>query len=268
MVPSRLTNETLHGLTMRTLPPRLPSRSAAIAYRLAQFLPVLGVVVIIAQRVRLIDAEAFGILFWFVLGLVVLTLAMTMRAFYSLWTTGRKGGRKASAALFLCLLVLVPYGWMAARTLTMPQQADTATDLIVPPLFVEDLRSIDGDARAIVAASLKDGYPELVGQRFQSDMDAVVSGLSGAAAQLGLVRRVQRGRIGANNDVFVEYVWQTAILKWPHELVVRLTDEGEATFVDIRSRSIDRTHDFGLNAEMIARLQSLMDAELIRPESR
>lgn len=227
------------------------------------FAPFLGVVSVVAHRARLIEVDAFSLLFWFVFALALFALLLVFSALRSLWVRGKKGGRRASWALFFCVLVLSPYAWMGFERWSFPDQADTSTDVVIPPLFLDELRTIEGDARAIVAAALNDGYPELEGQRFRADMENVYTTLEEVARLRGLELQERRGRIGANDEIFLEYRWYSPIIRWPHEAVFRLTDEGDTTFVDIRSRSLQTDHDRGTNMRMIRLLQVELDYALI-----
>jgi hypothetical protein len=51
-------------------------------------------------------------------------------------------------------------------------------------------------------------------------------------------------------------------LRFPADVVVRLTDEGEATFVDMRSASHFAQHDLGDNADRIRRFLADLDARM------
>lgn len=51
-------------------------------------------------------------------------------------------------------------------------------------------------------------------------------------------------------------------LRFPADLVIRLTDEGESTFVDLRSASHFARHDLGDNAERIRRFLADLDARM------
>lgn len=51
-------------------------------------------------------------------------------------------------------------------------------------------------------------------------------------------------------------------LRFPSDLVIRLTDEGEATFVDLRSASHFARHDLGDNADRIRRFLADLDARM------
>jgi hypothetical protein len=231
--------------------------------RIASFAPFLGGVSVLAVRNGFIDLASFSLLFWVVLAVAVLALILSAFGLRSLWRTGKRGGRRIIWALICCAIVMTPYAIMANRSFFYPEQADTSTDLVQPPLFLDDLRSIEGDARAIVASQLKDGYPNLEGRRYRADMETLQEAIRAVSADLGLRETERRGRVGANDEIFFEFIWHSPVIRWPHDLVVRMTDEGDTTFVDIRSRAIGKTHDLGANAHMIDAFQSALDFALI-----
>lgn len=248
---------------MKPLPPRLPSAAALWAFRIGLFAPFFAITIVIAHQLDMIDLQGFMLLFWFVLSVALFALVLVLAAFNSLWTRGKKGGRLASWGLFFSMLVLLPYILMGASYISLPKQPDVSTDLIVPPVFLSELREIEGDARAIVAARLFDGYTDMEGRRFRADLASVIEQLKSVTARNGLTEIRRRGRVGANDEIAIEYTWQTPVMKIPHELIIRLTDEGDTTFVDIRSRALIGDHDLGRNAAKIRALQADMDAALI-----
>lgn len=248
---------------MKPLPPRLPSAAAIWAFRVGLFAPFFAVAIVIANQLKMVDLQTFLLLFWFVFAVALFALLLVLAALNSLWTRGKKGGRLASWGLFFSMLVLLPYILMGASYFSLPKQADVSTDLILPPVFLSELRDIDGDARAIVAADLIDGYTDLEGRRFRADMASVTDRLDDVAKRNGLVVSQRRGRVGANDEIAVEYSWETPIMLLPYELIIRLVDEGDTTFVDIRSRALVGNHDLGRNAAKIRSIQADMDAALI-----
>ncbi|MGB7432044.1 MAG: DUF1499 domain-containing protein [Ahrensia sp.] len=248
---------------MKPLPPRLPSAAARWAFRIGLFAPFFAITIVIANHLEMIDLQGFLLLFWFVFGVALFALFLVLVAFNSLWSRGKKGGRLASWGLFFSMLVLLPYILMGASYFSLPKQADVSTDLIVPPVFLSELREIDGDARAIVAARLFDGYTDMEGRRFRADMASVIEQLNTIKAVNGLTETQRRGRVGANDEISVEYAWRTPVMKIPHALIIRLTDEGDTTFVDIRSRALIGDHDLGRNAAKVRSIQADMDAALI-----
>lgn len=248
---------------MKPLPPRLPSSAARWAFRIGLFAPFFAIASIVANQLGMVDQRTFMLLFWAVFGVALLALLLVLLALNSLWSRGKKGGRLASWGLFYSLAVLLPYILMGASYLSEPKQTDVSTDLIVPPVFLAELRDIDGDARAVVAAQLRDGYTDLEGRRFRADMAAVIERIDDIAQRNGLTLTQRRGRVGANDEIAFEYEWRTPVMLMPHELIIRLIDEGDTTFVDVRSRALMGSHDLGRNAAKIRSIQTDMDAALI-----
>lgn len=248
---------------MKPLPPRIPSVAALWAFRIGLFAPFIAMASVIANQAGMVDQQAFTLLYWFVFAVALFALFLVILALNSLWSRGRKGGRLASWGLFFSMLVLVPYILMGATYLSKPKQLEVSTDLIQPPIFISELREINGDAHAIVAAQLQDGYTDMEGRRFRADLASVYESIDDIADMNGLTVTQRRGRVGANDEIAIEYEWYTPIMLMPHDLIIRLTDEGDTTFVDIRSRSLAGRHDLGRNADKIRAIQSSMDTALI-----
>lgn len=245
------------------LPSRRESRSARAALSLAVFLPVLAGLSILAHRGGVIDTRAFLILIA-LCGLICLSgLGLIASGLRSLWTHGTRGGRRLSWALFLFMPFIVLYLVAALAYLVRPTLADVSTDLINPPLFASEMRTSGANASALVAGRLQDGYPDILGVRFKAPLDATREVITQVAADLGWRRVRQRGRIGADNDLFIEYEHGTPVLAMPVDIVIRATDEGETTFVDIRARMPDVPHDLGVSAGLIARFMADLDYAMI-----
>ncbi|RST82838.1 DUF1499 domain-containing protein [Aquibium carbonis] len=66
----------------------------------------------------------------------------------------------------------------------------------------------------------------------------------------------------ASAEVSIEVRAFSRWLRFPADLVVRLTDEGETTFVDLRSASHFAQHDLGDNADRIRRFLVDLDARM------
>lgn len=67
---------------------------------------------------------------------------------------------------------------------------------------------------------------------------------------------------GAGGEASIEVRAFSQWLRFPADVVVRLTDEGEATFVDMRSSSHFAQHDLGDNADRIQRFLADLDARM------
>ena len=247
-------------MVLRPLPERRRSHAAGWSVCFATFAPVLAIVSLVAHNMGVVDTPTFLILLKWVVIVALMGLVLVGGAFRSLWTHGMKGGRRAIWALFLSLITLAPFGLGTFAWMTRPHQADVSTDIASPPLFAsEAARATDGDGMP----NLANGYPQLNGRRFKAPPDAIEETILKTAEKQGWKLVSRRGRIGADDELFFQFAYVVPILAVPGEVVLRLSDEGDTSFVDMRARTDFVTHDLGLNAWLIDRYLKALDYDLI-----
>lgn len=250
-------------LILRPLPARKRSLAAGWSLRFSIFAPVLGVVSLIAHLAGVVDTPTFFVLLNCVLALALIGLFLIIVALRSLWLNGTRGGRRASWALFLTFLTLLPFCLYAFVWIVTPHQSDVSTDVVDPPLLVEETESPGGNPAALVASRLKDGYPHLSGRRFKAPPDAIEETILRTAEKQGWTLVSRRGRIGADDELYFEFSYNIPVLAIPGSVVLRLSDEGDTSFVDMRARTEYVTHDLGWNARLIDRYLKALDFDLI-----
>lgn len=248
---------------MRPLPRRLPSRSAKWAMRVALFTPVLAILSVLAHRGSSVDTFGFLVLLAVIALLGLITLVLVIVAFHSLWTYGKRGGRRATWALILTAIVLAPFVYAATLWSTAPMQADLSTDLINPPVFRAELAEYGDSAVSIVAGELRDGYPAITGRQYEAPLEVVLDAVLTQGELFGWRVVDRSGRIGADDELLVEFMHHTTLLAFPIETVVRITDEGDTSYLDVRSNMPDLTHDLGTNARIITEFLREIDLTLV-----
>lgn len=245
-------------LVLRPLPERRRSLAAGWSLRFAGFAPVLAIVSLVAHSLGVVDTPIFLILLQCAVGVALIGIVLVASAIRSLWLHGMKGGRRAIGALFLSLVTLLPFGLGAAAWITRPHQSDVATDTTTPPLFASEMTSAAGRTPA-----LNDGYPLLTGRRFNAPPDAIEETILKTAEKQGWTLVARRGRIGADDELLFEFSYSIPALAIPGSVVLRLEDEGDTSFVDMRARTRFVTHDLGWNAALIERYLRALDYDLI-----
>ena len=70
------------------------------------------------------------------------------------------------------------------------------------------------------------------------------------------ITRIEAGHLQLEVRAFSQW------LRFPADLVIRLTDEGESTFVDLRSASHFAQHDLGDNADRISSFLADLDGRM------
>jgi hypothetical protein len=61
----------------------------------------------------------------------------------------------------------------------------------------------------------------------------------------------------------IQYRARTLVLGIPQDILVRLSEEEQTTFVDMRAATRDGDHDLGLNAELIRAFLQDLDVRLL-----
>jgi len=248
---------------MKPLPRRLPSKAANWALRVAVFIPVLALVSILAHRSGGVDTPTFLVLLAMVALCAFVAFVFVAVAFRSLWVKGKRGGRKATWALFMVAIVATPYIYASALAITRPIIIDLSTDLIDPPVFQSEVQLLGENASTIVAGEILDGYPDITGRRYNATADAILDQVQQLAQERNWLATARRGRVGADDEIFLEFSHKSRVLGMPYDFIARLSDEGETTYLDLRSKSQFVNHDLGSNAFIVRRFLADIDFNLV-----
>lgn len=250
-------------LYLRRLPSRPRSRTAFWALRFAAFAPLLALVSVFALRTGIADTSVFLVLVACVLAVALAGLILIAAALQSLWSRGTRGGRAVIWAIFFSVLTFAPFAAGSFLWTARPRQVEVSTDLVDPPLFASEARSVSNASPALAAATLKNGYPGLTGRRYRAAPDAIHQTVTQVAESFGWTLRSSVGRVGADDELVLEFASRVPVIGLPGRTILRVTDEGETSYLDIRSRTPGVPHDLGWNALLVERFLSRLDFELV-----
>jgi Protein of unknown function (DUF1499) len=244
---------------------RRPSKAARLALPPAVFAPVLAAMATVFHRVGwMADGNYIIVLVVsFVLALAGFFLALM--GLRSLWTRAALGGLRSTAALFFTLPVLVPAAaalWLSSTTAPL---SDVSTDLEDPPHF-----SVAGSSTAsnvnepprLKPELQKQFYPAAVGRRYQLSADSIHAHVITIFEDSGWKVRGRADFLAGAGEWQIEAEVRTLIAGFRDEVIVRLTDEGESTFVDMRSSSLFGANDLGTNASRIVDFMKKLDVRV------
>lgn len=257
-------------VSMAALPERRVSPAAEWARRLSGFALVLLLISGLGHRYGLVETVALFWLLGLVFVLAMLGLGLAVVGFQRLWDHGEKAGRASLAATVLSLLVLSPYLFGAYLVVARPPLTDISTDLHEPPQFLLAPRSRSGGMNPILpigeeAAELQmRHYPEVSGRRYEASMDRVLNAVRAVVAAHGWrPLRPLPAELDATEFSF-EAEAPTWLLRFPADAALRLTDEGESVFVDMRLSARYGGNDLGYGARRIRAFMAALDAEFTR----
>lgn len=246
-----------------------PARSVGPAFQLARFVVVLLAVTGLAFRYEFLAVPDFLHVCAVALALLAAAALFWVHAFLQVWRKGRPGGRRLTEALALLLVAFIPFGYSATQAVRYPELNDVTTDRSDPPVFF----AIDAVPRGAgahrpgpvspQAARQNEAYPEITGRRYPASPDVVIEEIDKLIDADGWTHVHRSGSPDAGDEVSIEGLVRTTILRFPADIVVRLTDEGDSTYVDMRSASHYGRHDLGDNARHIARFLSDLDAAML-----
>jgi len=246
----------------------IEQRYAPAAYKargVASFAVVLATTSALSHRYDLIETPPF---LWLIalcglLGLMGLILAIS--GFTQMWKHGWHGLGAATLGLFLSVLVLVPYGVSLFNIIENPQLVDISTDLQNPPEFQAAIRLRADGANAVEpidetrAELIAKSYPDITGRRYEFARESVEDVLDTLLADRGWAVTSRRGDTSTTT---IEAVAKSYLLGFDSDVVIRIEDQDNATFVDMRSASRYGSHDMGENAERIRRFLVELDKRL------
>ncbi|PRD45983.1 DUF1499 domain-containing protein [Phyllobacterium phragmitis] len=247
---------------------RRKSRSAAWSLRLAAFSAVVFVFSALGHRFQAIETPDFLILAALVAGLALLALMLAAKGFVDLWRNGDKGGTRSLWGSVIALAVLSPFAVTAYLAFVTPPLYDISTDLSTPPLFFRavherkpGMNPID-NAAALRAAMQTAAYPQVTGRRYDGSPDRILEAVMAVIDAEGWTATGRFGVPGEQVETIVEAVARSFLLGFTSDIAIRLTDEGETTYVDMRSVSRYAKRDLGMNARHIADFMMRLDQQV------
>lgn len=251
---------------MVVLAERRSSAAALWAERIARFSAVLLIVSGLGHRFGLVETIGFFWLLGLVATLALAALLLAGAGFFQLWMFGDRGGIAAARAAVVAVVVLAPFVISAWRVYAHPQLADISTDVVDPPPLDAAARLRTGDMNPVAPISAlqgqvqADGYPDITGRRYPLSADRVQELAAGLVLAKGWSFTQPPVSVTEGGDGLIEALATTMFLAFPVDVSIRITDEGDTSYVDMRSASRYGKHDLGDNAARIAAFLTALDA--------
>lgn len=241
------------------------SGSAVAARRLALFVGVLALTALLAHRTGRLETVAFLAVLALVLLLALAAIVLWVAGFRRVWYGGDRGGGSLAVGAVVLALVLAPFGVAAFRAATTPALVDVSSDPDDPPdLPIAKARRAPpmnpvSEQTPEERLAQAQAYPEVTGHRYTVPAERVMDAVLALVTARGwrLVNPMPDALEGA--DTLIEATAMTRVLSLPVDVAIRLTDEDNATYVDMRSASRYGPHDLGDNAARISSFLADLD---------
>ena len=243
------------------------SRAAALGRRVAVFSAILFAIATLAHRLGFLATPDVVPVLGVVAALALLSLALAARGLQQLWTYGGDGGSNLIAAVLVACLVLTPFSVALYRGLTLPSLNDISTDTDDPPELAAAAAARVPGMNVIEPFTPErrklqhDAYPAATGRRYGAPISQVADSVSDVLGDRGWTMLARPASAEASELTF-EAVARTLVMGFPSDVAIRLIDEGNSTYVDMRSASRYGAHDFGDNARRIESFLANLDVEI------
>jgi Protein of unknown function (DUF1499) len=256
-----LTKDT--NVMMRREYIREPSKAAHSALPPAVFSIVLGFVSTIAHRSDLLSTQNFLLVLTVTFAVAGLSFLLSLIGLYAVWARAAKGGKRSGWALLLSLPVLGVGLLAVALLVTTAPLSDISTDTLDPPHFSVPVNSADGanvnEPPRLDRQIQSTFYPFLTGRRYALTTETIVGRVMRQMADNGWVLLDKNARSIGDGEWVLEATVKTPAFGFIDFVVVRVTDEGDATYVDMRSAAKFGRYDLGGNARRINEFMKKLD---------
>lgn len=246
------------------------SSMAEWARRISGFALVLLITAGLGHRYGLTETPAFLWTLALVAILAIIGLALSAGGFARLWSYGDIAGRASLMAAILSILVLIPFGVSTWLYLRLPALTDITTDLVHPPDFViapqfrnEQMNPILPISQTAAALQLQN-YPEITGRRLDASPDRVLAAIAPVINSFGWKVRGHFPASAHMSELSIEMEAPSFFLRFPADAVLRMSNEEESTFIDLRIATPYGRHDLGVNARSILNFLAALESELDR----
>lgn len=252
---------------------RRTAASAGWSRRIASFSAVLFILAGVGHRYHLIDTFPFLWLLGLAAVLALSALLLAAVAFTRVWGAGDQGAGDLIRGALVAALVLAPFLLSGYRIIAHPFLTDISTDLDNPPALIMAMQHRDSHMNAVEAATPEQRslqrrhYPLLTGRRFALPAEDVLAAVLTLAEDRGWRILGHRGDLASSGETTVEAVAFSFVFRFPVDVAVRVLDEGEATYVDMRSASRYGRHDLGDNAARIEGFLQELEERLTAAET-
>jgi hypothetical protein len=167
--------------------------------------------------------------------------------------TGRRYAGGVDRVLEAVRLVAGEQGLRITQTLAPQQEEPEAAE-------TDGNDEQTGEAKAPADDATTDDESAIIEFRSPGMMTDATRELVLGPVDIGLL---EEGVIGPTAEVIVQAEFRTLVWGMESDISIRLIEEIETTYVDMRSVSRFGPHDFGIDAEIISRFLTALDAELL-----
>lgn len=246
---------------------RMPSYAAKWSPRFGWLALILLFLAAICHRFGVLASNYFFVAVGCVAFFGLVACILALKGFLDLWQRADKGGGKSIKGFILGFLTLLPITVATVGYFILPPFYDIATDSETPPHFVSNNRPSDAlpvhQSLYYQANEQLAMWPQLSGRRYDGSPDKILPAVLSVIDDLGWKFVTQAGEASKDSILFIEVTAKTPVLGFVSDIAIRLNDEGDTTFVDMRATSRYLSHDLGVDARFILNFMEALDIKVL-----
>ena len=226
---------------------------------------VLALVATLMHWLDFLTSRNFVVVLSVAFVLAIAGFVLALLGFRALWVRAAIGGRRSALAVVLCTPMLLLGIATIILVQTTPRLSDISTDLLDPPHF-NLIRNDDRFSNRLepptINAALQARYKGMTGRRYALSADMIARHAQELIVANGWLPATSLPERDEAGNWIIEAIVRTGVFGFRDAIVVRVIDEGEAAFVDMRSASGFGDSDLGENARRIRRFMADLDTQI------
>jgi hypothetical protein len=245
---------------------RKPSWAAYLAYHVAILSFAIAVLSTVLHFFEKLSSPYFVYSFAIAVVLAFFAFLCALIGLYVLWKNAAKGGKKSIFSLSMSVPILVLASSACVLMAKAAPLSDISTDPIDPPHFVflrnsAKYLNVNEPPRINVTVQKK-FYPQLTGRRYKVPFETILMNIQQQIEDNRWVPMSKTPTISGDGDWILETKVKTRFFGFVDLVVLRLSDEGDAYYVDMRSSSSFGIYDLGANARRIEQFMKDLDVRV------
>jgi uncharacterized protein (DUF1499 family) len=245
------------------------SRAALWSRRLALFSLAVGAIAVVLARSQAVDPTATLSVFAGGVLIACLALLFAGTAAVVIWRTGRGGAGIVASGVFLAALLLCYPAYLAANAVRLPLLNDVSTDIADPPQFSRSKMALAArgqrtpevappQARQEQRLAYPNVQPILLDQEADETYQLILRAIAARGWKI-VEQTPPGGRIGVGH---IDAIDRSLVMGFPADVTIRIRPLAGQTRIDVRSVSRIGRHDYGSNAQRIAKFAAEIQTQL------
>ncbi|WP_370931999.1 hypothetical protein [Bartonella sp. DGB1] len=239
---------------------------AVWSWRLASFAFLFLLTILLLYIANILNGKIIYLFLSITVILSVLAIFLSILSFAAFWKRGDIAGKRALFGFIFSLLMLILVIYMVDKS--RKSGADISTNLMDSPEFIEEIYKDPGN-KLIILNNFIDGKDKdyssynVTGRRYMLSSKDLTRLIVDYLDDKKIKSFTKSINIKGQKLVFIQANINYPIFSNISDIIIRIIDEGDTSFLDMRSKYSRGEPDFGLNLYIVKKLLQELDNQII-----